>query len=186
MAITRRFQAQVKVTPAEHSKLVTMKDRLLKQQVEILSETANPDGSVTVVLCGQGLGEWAVPVPPHADVEILHLEGKVNVMQAKRDDGIYRPAYGPLGASADTYQAVKLLTASQYARIESGEYTLPTGVTISSAVATSPAGTEFIVTFRGYGLGAFAQFQAIPCSLTIISGVVTFAASGVYAQPPSF
>ena len=77
MAITRRFQAQAVVTAAEHSRLVTMSHSLLKQQIEILSHTANADGTVTVVFCGQGLGAWAVPVPPLSTVAFAG--GKVGI-----------------------------------------------------------------------------------------------------------
>ena len=64
MAISRRFQAQATVTAAQHSQLVTRQAELRTQKIEILSQTPNADGTVTVVFCGQGLGPTAVPAPP--------------------------------------------------------------------------------------------------------------------------
>ena len=72
MAITRRFQAKTTVPPAVHSQLVTGLATLRKQGIEILSHTANPDGSVTVVFCGRGLGKKAIPVPPPCTVAIAN------------------------------------------------------------------------------------------------------------------
>ena len=84
---------------------------------------------------------------------------------------------------AATYQAVKLLTAVQFGKIQSGVVKLPAGVTIVNVVANAGA-TMFTVTFQGKGLGSFAQFQAIPCSMTVGTGnladTLKFAASGIY------
>lgn len=70
MAISRRFQAKTTVTAALHSHLLLNKETLLKQKVEILSHSANADGTVTVVFCGQGLGVNAVPIPPPCTVTV--------------------------------------------------------------------------------------------------------------------
>ncbi len=72
MAITRRFQAKTTVPAAVHSQLVTGHAALRKQKIEILSQTPNPDGTVTVVFCGQGLGKAAVPTPPPCAVTIAN------------------------------------------------------------------------------------------------------------------
>jgi hypothetical protein len=72
MAITRRLQARTTVSQAVHSQLVTGKASLHKKKIEILSQTPNPDGTVTVVFCGQGLGKTAVPTPPPCAVTIAN------------------------------------------------------------------------------------------------------------------
>ena len=70
MAITRKLQARATVTAAEHSQLVTSHAALRKQKIEIMDQQANPDGTVTVTFCGQGLGAKAIPVPPACSVTI--------------------------------------------------------------------------------------------------------------------
>jgi hypothetical protein len=70
MAITRRLQARSTVSAAIHSQLVTGHAQLRKQKIEILSQTPNADGTVTVVFCGQGLGKTAVSTPPPCSVTI--------------------------------------------------------------------------------------------------------------------
>ncbi len=74
MAISRRFQAKTTVTAAIHSQLVTGQAHLRGKKIEILSQTPNADGTVTVVFCGQGLGKAAVPVPPPCAVTIANGE----------------------------------------------------------------------------------------------------------------
>ena len=78
MAITRRLQARTTVTVAVHSALVTGKAALLAKQIEILSETANANGTVTIVFCGQGLGKTAVPTPPPCAVTVTN--GEIHVL----------------------------------------------------------------------------------------------------------
>ncbi len=70
MALTRKLQAKTTVTAAVHSQLVTGQAELRKQKIEIISQTPNPDGTVTVVFCGQGLGKKAIPTPPPCAVTI--------------------------------------------------------------------------------------------------------------------
>jgi hypothetical protein len=74
MAISRRFQAKTTVTAAVHSQLVTGHAHLRSKKIEILSQTPNADGTVTVVFCGQGLGKAAVPVPPACAASIANGE----------------------------------------------------------------------------------------------------------------
>ena len=64
MAITRRFQARTTVSPPFTASSSPARPPCRKQKIEILSQTPNADGTVTVVFCGQGLGKNAVPTPP--------------------------------------------------------------------------------------------------------------------------
>ncbi len=80
MAITRKYQAQAVVSPAQHSQLVTMAETLRKRQIEILSAAPNADGTVTVTFNGQGLGKWALPMPPRAHVAFS--PGQIDITQA--------------------------------------------------------------------------------------------------------
>lgn len=72
MAITRRLQARTTVPAAVHSQIVTGHAVLRKKKIEILSQTPNADGSVTIVFCGQGLGKTAIPTPPPCSVTIAN------------------------------------------------------------------------------------------------------------------
>jgi hypothetical protein len=72
MAITRRLQAKTTVTAAVHSQLVTGAAHLRGKKIEILSQTPNADGTVTIVFCGQGLGQNAIPAPPPCAVTIAN------------------------------------------------------------------------------------------------------------------
>jgi hypothetical protein len=77
MAITRRLQARTTVTAAVHSQLVTGHAKLRVKKIEILDQTPNADGTVTVVFCGQGLGKSAIPTPPPCAVTIVN--GEINI-----------------------------------------------------------------------------------------------------------
>ena len=74
MATHQTLPSQTTVTAAIHSQLVTGQAAPARQKIEILSQTPNPDGTVTVVFCGQGLGKDAVPIPPPCAVTIANGE----------------------------------------------------------------------------------------------------------------
>lgn len=71
-----------------------------------------------------------------------------------------------MGLTGMSYQATKLLTAAQYAKLQSGFVVLPVGITILSATPNA-SGTYCTVVFQGTGLGSLFQLQAIPCSMTV-------------------
>ncbi len=77
MAISRRFQARATVTPATHSALVTGRAALRKQHIDLVSQVANADGTVTVTLAGRGLGPKATPAAPPVNVSIENGQVKI-------------------------------------------------------------------------------------------------------------
>ncbi len=70
MAISRKFQARATVTPAMHSQIVTGRAALRKAHIDIIGQTANPDGTVTITFAGRGLGRNATPAAPPVNVSI--------------------------------------------------------------------------------------------------------------------
>jgi hypothetical protein len=78
MSLPRKYQARSTVTAAQHSHLVNSAAVLRKQKIELLSAKANPDGTVTVVFCGHGLGKASLPVPPAANV-VIAADGTITI-----------------------------------------------------------------------------------------------------------
>ncbi|MGO9114398.1 MAG: hypothetical protein ACLP9L_34715 [Thermoguttaceae bacterium] len=82
MAISTKYKARITVTTDEHSKLVSGHYKL-PPGVVIESATPSPDGaSVTLVMHGQGLGTWAVPVPPPCKIEQDPATGAITIQPA--------------------------------------------------------------------------------------------------------
>ncbi len=77
MAISRKFQARATVTQATHSQLVTNRAALRKLHIDLISQTPNADGTVTVTLAGRGLGPKATPAAPPVNVSIENGQVKV-------------------------------------------------------------------------------------------------------------
>ena len=71
MAISNAYQAQVTVTAEQYGRIASGQ-YALPAQVAILSAVPVGGGAdVLITFAGQGLGTWAVPVPPQCELGIV-------------------------------------------------------------------------------------------------------------------
>ena len=80
-------------------------------------------------------------------------------------------------AATAVRQAQVTITTEQYGRIASGQYTLPTGVTIASATPNT-AGTQVTLVFTGSGLGSWAIPVPPSCELGLVGTALIIQAMG--------